>query len=60
MLVDVLVSYVQEQDGSWHGRDADAKEYAVRLSPVPENGGTRIEIEGPLGTVGTEVGVSHR
>jgi hypothetical protein len=55
-----LVTYIQEQNGSWQGRDADAKGYAVRLSPVPENGGTRIEIEGPLGTVATEVGVSHR
>jgi hypothetical protein len=55
-----IVTYVQEQDGSWQGREDNAKGYAVRLSPVPENGGTRIEIEGPSGTASTEVGVSHR
>ncbi len=53
-----LVTYVQKQDGSWQGRDANAKGYAVHLSPNPENGRTRIEIEGALGTSGTEVGVS--
>ena len=55
-----LVTYVQEQDGSWQGREANAKGYAIRLSPVQENGGTRIEIEGMLGTTATEVEVSHR
>jgi len=55
-----LVTYVQKLDGSWEGPDANVKEYAVRLSPNPENGSTRIEIEGALGTSGTEVGVSHR
>ena len=55
-----LVTYVQKLDGSWQGRDAIAKGYAVRLSPNPENGRTRIEVEGTLGTSGTEVGVSHR
>ena len=53
-----LVTYVQKQDGTWQGPDANVKEYAVRLSPNPENGRTRIEIEGALGTSGTEVGVS--
>ena len=57
-----LVTYLQEQDGSWQGGDANAKAYAyaVRLSPNPENGRTQIAIEGALGTTGTEVGVSHR
>ena len=55
-----LVIYLQKEDGSWQGRDPNAKGYVVRLSPNPENGGTRIEIEGALGTTGTEVGVSHR
>jgi hypothetical protein len=55
-----LVTYLQKEDGSWQGRDANAKGYAVRLSPNPGNGGTRIEIEDTLGTTGTEVGVSHR
>jgi hypothetical protein len=55
-----LITYVQDQDESWQGRQADPKEYAIRLSPVPENGGTRIDIEGPFGVVGSEVGVSHR
>lgn len=56
-----LVTYVQEQDGSWKGRrDAAATGYAIRLSPVQENGWTRIEIEGPLGTAATEVEVSPR
>jgi hypothetical protein len=53
-----LVAYVQGQDGSWQRPDANAKGYGVRLSPNPENGRTRIEIEGALGTSGTEVGVS--
>jgi len=55
-----LVTYVQKQDGSWQGRDANAKGYAVLLSPNPENGNTRIEIEDALGTTATEVGVSHK
>lgn len=54
-----LVTYVQKQDGSWQGREANAKGYGVRLSPNPENGRTRIEIEGALGTSRTEVGVSR-
>ena len=53
-----LVTYVQKQDGTWQGRDPNAKGYAVRLSPNPENGRARIEIESALGTSGTEVGVS--
>jgi hypothetical protein len=55
-----LVTYVQKQDGTWQGRDPNAKGYAVRLLPNPENGCTRIEIEGTWGTTATEVGVSHR
>lgn len=55
-----LVTYVQQQDGSWQGRDADGKGYGLLLSPIQENGWTRIEIEGPLGTAATEVGVTHR
>ena len=55
-----LVTYVQGQDGSWQGRDANAKGYALRVSPDQENGYTRIEIEGPSGTTSADVGVSHR
>jgi hypothetical protein len=55
-----LVTYVQGQDGSWQGRDANAKGYALRVLPNQETGYTRIEIEGPSGTTSTEVGVSHR
>ena len=55
-----LVTYVQKQDGTWQGPDANAKGYAVLLSPNPENGHTRIEIEDTWGTTVTEVGVSHR
>lgn len=55
-----LVTYVQQQDGTWQGPDTNVKGYAVRLSPNPENGCTRIKIEGIFGTTATEVGVSHR
>jgi hypothetical protein len=54
-----LVTYVQEQDGSWQGRDANAKGNAILLSPA-ENGHTLIKVESALGAIGTEVGVSHR
>jgi hypothetical protein len=55
-----LVTYVQKQDGTWQGLEANVKGYAVRLSPNPENGGTRIELEGTFGITATEVGVSRR
>ena len=55
-----LVTYVQGQDGSWQGRDANAKGYALRVLPNQETGYTRIEIEGPSGAISTEVGVSHK
>jgi hypothetical protein len=55
-----LVTFVQGQDGSWQGRHANAKGYAIRVLPNQENGYTRIEIEGPSGTTSAEVGVSHR
>jgi len=55
-----LVTYVQKQDGTWQGPDANVKGYAVLLSPNPENGYTRIEIEDTWGITATEVGVSHR
>jgi hypothetical protein len=55
-----LVTYVQEQDGSWQGLEPNAKGYGLRVSQDQENGYTRIEIEGPSGTTSTEVGVSHK
>jgi hypothetical protein len=50
-----LVTYVQEEDGSWQGTSGDTRGYSLFLSP--ESGHTQIKIEDALGTTSTQVRV---
>lgn len=55
-----FVTYVQDENGTWHGVPPNAKGYSLVLLPVPGSTNTRIDVQNAFGTDSTEVAVSHK